>query len=97
MEPDPLVNFTFVLKNISLAPEDFNMTGVLLLMPITLRSVDGTLSASQLTVSPFPLEFKNVFYSDDVNISVTCFATNSIGEDNATTHITVCGTTKLYP
>ena len=95
MEPDPLVNFTFVLKSISLAPEDFNMTGVLLLMPITLPSVDGTFNVSQ--VSPFPLEFKNVFYSDDVNISVTCFATNTIGKDNATTYITVCGTTKLYP
>ena len=99
MEPDPslmvphplTVSFRFVIKNTSLAPEDFNTAEVLLLTP---SSVSGTLSVSQISSSP--LEFKNVFYSDDVNISITCFATNAIGEDNATTHITVCGTTKLH-
>ena len=40
------------------------------------------------------LNFMDLFFNDDDTIiSVTCVASNGFGQDDATSHISVCGTT----
>ena len=91
MEQDPLVRFTFIL-NIYLVTQNISI-------PLNVSVVNGTLSVFQvsslLSISPFFLEY--LYNIDNItSMSVTCFAANAIGEDNATTHITFCGTTKMH-
>ncbi len=53
---------------------------------------DGIFEMSGITIG---LNFMDIFYNDDIIISVTCVASNDFGDVNATTLISVCGTTKL--
>ena len=93
VELDPLVRFTFIL-NIYLITQNISIS-------LNVSTVNSTSSdivfqiSSLLSISPFFLE---LLYNDDniTSMSVTCFAANAIGEDNATTHITFCGTTKMH-
>ena len=92
---DPSVEFSFTFSDISM---QFNLTGMLALLqvPRSLPVDNGIFELSEALRSPRlsrELHFMDIFYNDDVIVSVTCVAKNSFGEDNATSLISVCGTT----
>ena len=101
--PDPSVVFSF---NISVVFENvqFNVTRILLQEELTID--DGIFELSDVLRSlGLPRELAiimDIFFNDIDDIystiitSVICVASNGFGEDDATSsHISVCGTTKL--
>ncbi len=94
-EPDPAPKFIFTFETISSnqsAPGQFNLTGTPLETPQMFTTNNGIVETAPY-ISDW--EFMDIFYNDDVIVSITCVVSNAFGDDSATTNISVCGTTMI--